>query len=228
MSGSVRDNTGDLVQNGESLRLRIGGKADTGSAGTLIIQSGNDIFKGSTKLTLRTWHHVMVSSDGRTINLYLDGNPQAEVVAPFSEKRSNEWTFGGTLPFEGRIDEASWFSKTLTGEDAKRHYTASGMIPPPRPVPPRPKFKRGTMSHYQKAIIASKPAAYWPLQESAKDQGFATTPWLSRKRSCSSHRDAAGETRSMGDACALMSRRLATPTASGFGFATLFQLTADP
>ena len=171
MSGSVRDNTGDLVQNGESLRLRIGGKADTGSAGTLIIQSGNDIFKGSTKLTLRTWHHVMVSSDGRTINLYLDGNPQAEVVAPFSEKRSNEWTFGGTLPFEGRIDEASWFSKTLTGEDAKRHYTASGMIPPPRPVPPRPKFKRGTMSHYQKAIIASKPAAYWPLQESAKDQG---------------------------------------------------------
>lgn len=171
MTDSVRDNTGDLVQNGDSLRLRIGGKADSGAAGTLIIQNGDQIFKGSTKLALHTWHHVLAASDGKTIKLYLDGNSKAEVSAALPGKPSNEWRFGGTLPFEGRIDEVSWFGKALTGKDAKRHYTASGMTPPPRPALPRPKLDRGTMIHHHKALIASKPAAYWPLQGSAKDQG---------------------------------------------------------
>lgn len=170
MSDSVRDHTGDLVQNGEALRLRIGGKADADAAGTLIIESANENFKGSTKLALRTWHHVLVSSDGKTMNLYLDGNPKAEISTALPGKSSHEWRFGGILPFEGRLDEVSWFGKILTGEDAKRHYIASGMTPPPKPVPPRPKLDRGTMSHHQKALIASKPTAYWPLQESAKDQ----------------------------------------------------------
>ena len=171
MSDSLRDNTGDLVKNGASLRLRIGGKADSAAAGALIIQNGDQIFKGSTKLALRTWHHVMVSSDGDTINLYLDGNPKTEISTALPGKPSNEWRFGGDLPFEGRLDEVSWFGKALTGEDAQRHYTASGMTPPPKPAPPRPKFERGAMAGYQKALIASKPVAHWPLQDSAKDQG---------------------------------------------------------
>lgn len=171
MSDSARDNTGDLIQNGESLRLRIGGKADASAAGTLILQSGDQVFQGSTKLALHTWHHVIASSNGTTVNLYLDGNPKAEISAVLPGIPSEEWRLGGSLPIEGRFDEVSWFGEALTGEDAKRHFTVSGMTPPPKPMPPRPKFDRGTMTGYRKALIASRPLAYWPLQNSAEDSG---------------------------------------------------------
>lgn len=171
MVASARDNTGDLIQNGDSWTLRIGGKKDTGSEGRLIIQNGNRSFKGLTKTALRNWHHAVLSNDGESIRLYLDGNPMPEIQADLPGKSSDTWRFGGALPLEGRIDEVSWFASPLTGADAKRHYLASGMTPPAKPAPDHPGFDRGTMNEYRKTIIASRPTAFWPLLESAQDRG---------------------------------------------------------
>ena len=169
MSGAVRDNTGDLVAQGKSFRLRIGGKADGEARGHLVLQVGEKEFKGPTELGLRTWRQVLVSWDGSSLNLFLDGNPEPEVQAELSGQPSGAWRFGGELPFEGRIDEVAWFKSSLSGKGAKRLHSLSGITSPPKPPPPRPAMKRGPTDAYARAVMQSKPITYWRLRDSAKD-----------------------------------------------------------
>ena len=130
MSSAVRDNTGDLVTQGNSFRLRIGGKADGEARGRLVLQVGEKEFKGTTELGLRMWRQVLLSWDDSTFNVFLDGNPEPEVRAELSGSPSGHWRLGGELPFEGRIDEVAWFQSSLSGEDAKRLHSLSGITPP--------------------------------------------------------------------------------------------------
>lgn len=167
MVESARDNTGDLVQAGDSLRLRIGGKADEAAASRLIVQDGEQQFRSTSKLALHTWHHVLISHDGTRLSLFLDGNPTPEIQTEISPPNSSNYQFGGTLPFEGRLDEIAFFDKPMDGNDAKRHYDVSGMTRPAQPVT----YDRDTMRKYAEAVAASRPAAYWRLQESGKDNG---------------------------------------------------------
>ncbi|MDA7888428.1 c-type cytochrome [Akkermansiaceae bacterium] len=162
MVTNARDNTGDLVQFGDT-RLRIGGKADRHSS--LIIQNGDSQFSGSSKLKLHTWHHVMLTRSDNQFTLYLDGIPQPEISASISDTNFSNFRFGGFLPIEGRIDEVAWFEQSLTGEDIQRHYRASGVTRPAQPV----KLGRGATKDYTNAVIASKPVAYWPLEESCEN-----------------------------------------------------------
>lgn len=163
MVANARDNTGDLVQFGNT-RVRIGGKTDKNN-NELIIQSGNHTARGSSKLKLHTWHHVLLTWSDTQLSLYLDGIPQPEVNANNPRGNFSNFRFGGTLPIEGRIDEIAWFEETMTGEDAQRYYEASGVTRPLQPA----KFKRGSTDDYAKTIIASSPSAYWPLKDSAKN-----------------------------------------------------------
>jgi putative membrane-bound dehydrogenase-like protein len=159
MAGNVRDNTGDLLQIGD-LRLRIGGIGDPTAQDSLIAQQGETRFYGRSKLKLHTWHHVMLTKEAKRLVLYLDGVPEPEIDTSISKGDFSTFFFGGILPFEGRIDEVAWFAKPLTGQDAQRHYQASGITRPPQPI----KHKRGATKEYTKAVLASKPTAYWPLQ----------------------------------------------------------------
>ncbi|MDF1859169.1 MAG: HEAT repeat domain-containing protein, partial [Verrucomicrobiales bacterium] len=170
MDSTVRDNTGDLVQQGDALRLRIGGNADQASRGKLILQHGGKVFGASTELALRGWHHVLIAHDRAGVRVFLDGNPNPEIETGPSENVSESWRFGGELPLEGRIDEVAWFQPALDGDDAKRLYTASGMESPPKPVA-RERFTRGPVDDYAKAVRDSNPVAYWRLLDSAKDSG---------------------------------------------------------
>jgi putative membrane-bound dehydrogenase-like protein len=170
MSSSVRDNTGDLFTLDESLKLRIGGKADEEARGHLVLQVDEKQFKGTTVLGLRTWHQVMVSLEGTTLNVYLDGNPEPEIQTELSAPcLAGALRFGGDLPFEGRIDEVAWFKSSLSGKEAKRLHALSGITPPPKPPPPRSSMKRGPTDAYAKAVMQSKPLALWRLRDSAKD-----------------------------------------------------------
>ena len=169
MSGAVRDNTGDLVSQGDSFRLRIGGKGDEEARGRLVLQVGEKSFKGTTELGLRTWRQVLLSWDGSSLNLFLDGNPEPEIQAELSGQPSGAWRLGGELPFEGRIDEVAWFKSSLSGKVAKRLHALSGITPQPKPPPPRPAMTRGPTDAYAKAVMQSKPIAYWRLYDSAKD-----------------------------------------------------------
>ena len=169
MSTSARDNTGDLVAQGNSFKLRIGGKADGEARGHLVLQVGEKIFKGTTELGLRTWRQVLLSWDDSNLNVFLDGNPKAEIQVELPVQPSGLWHLGGELPFEGRIGEVAWFQSSLSGKDAKRLHTLSGITPPPKPLPPRPAMTRGPTDTYAKAVMQSKPIAYWRLRDSAKD-----------------------------------------------------------
>ena len=169
MSGAVRDTTGDLVTRGESFRLRIGGKADGDARDHLVLQVGKKEFKGTTELGLKTWHQVLVSWDGSTFNVFLDGNPEPEIRTELSGQSSGLWSLGGELPFEGRIDEVAWFKSSLSVQDAKRLHTLSGITLPPKPPPPRTAMTRGSTDAYAEAVMQAKPIAFWRLRDSAKD-----------------------------------------------------------
>lgn len=171
MASEVRDNTGDIVQRGDSFRLRIGGKSDGASRGRLILQSGERAFGGRTGLALRGWHQVLLSFDETSVRVFLDGNPQPEIEARLPRDTSGSWRFGGQLPFEGRIDEVAWFESTWGGEGAKRLFMASGITPPPPPPAPRPKYDRGSTDEYARKVAAAQPVAFWRLRDSARDQG---------------------------------------------------------
>ena len=162
MDQSVRDNTGDLVLLDDTFHLRIGGKADGKHAGHLILKSGDKITHGGTNLTLRHWHHLSLSIDKSHLHLFLDG--QLELKLPRPKILSTNWTLGGPLPIEGRLDEVAWLPTPLTINDAKQLYTFSKLTPPPKPLPPRPKQDRGSTKNYSQTILASKPTAYRPLK----------------------------------------------------------------
>ena len=171
MFSSARDNTGDLVARSESFRLRIGGKGDGEARNRLVLQVEEKEFKGITELSLRTWRQVLLSWDGSTINVFLDGDSEPEIRAELSAQSADLWRLGGELPFEGRIDEVAWYKSSLSGKDAKRLHTLSGITPPAKPPPPRPTMKRGSTDAYAKAVMQAKPIAFWRLHDSAKDAG---------------------------------------------------------
>jgi hypothetical protein len=136
-----------------------------------VLQVGEKEFKGTTELSLRTWRHVLLSWDGSSLNLFLDGDSEPEIQAELSGQAAGLWRLGGELPFEGRIDEVAWFKSSLSGEDAKHLHTLSGITPPAKPPPPRPTMKRGPTDAYAKAVMQAKPIAFWRLHDSAKDAG---------------------------------------------------------
>ncbi|NNE93115.1 MAG: c-type cytochrome [Verrucomicrobiales bacterium] len=173
MDSAVRGNTGDLVQkNGEELRLKIGGHEDGKGRGRLILQGSGQKFAGSTELGLRSWHNVVISRDGGTVRVFLDGNPSPEIEAKVPAKTPTaKWRFGGELPIEGRIDEVAFFSRVLSAKDAERLYRASGMTAPPEPLPPPSIVKRGATNDYAGVVAATKPIAQWRLRDSARDAG---------------------------------------------------------
>ena len=160
MSNTVRDHTGDLVQHGVSRFLRIGGKADGDSSGSLILQDGEKRFFGKTKLALKAWHHVVMSQEEEEVKIYLDGHIMPEVSAPLTPSESEQWHLGGELPVEGRLDEVAWFKGAFSQKEAARNFSVSRMIPPARPAPPRPKYDRGAMAGYQKSVLASQPSVW--------------------------------------------------------------------
>ena len=162
MVTNARDNTGDLLQFGKT-RLRVGGKAD--QRPSLILENNDFHCAGSTIPELHTWHHVLLTRNETHLTLYLDGIRQARVDAAITDAEFSDFQFGGSLPLEGRIDEVAWFQDTLTEEDARRHYLASGVT---RTAPPA-RFDRGATTRYRKAILDSKPTAYWPLRESGEN-----------------------------------------------------------
>lgn len=184
MVDTARDNTGDLVQLGESLRLRIGGKADPGAESSLIVQDGDQQLQSTAKLKLHTWHHVLLSHDGTSFSLFLDGNPTAEVHAEIPPPQPTDYRFGGTLPFEGRLDEIAFFAKPMTGHDAKRHYDAARIASPndkqtqiaPGPRSPTEALKAVHVPKgYTVELVASEPLVQDPV---AIDWGADGKLWV--------------------------------------------------
>ena len=119
---SVRDAS---LQNTLQLYLTslpgLGFTIDTNGKRTIAVQS---------ILTANTWHHVVVSHDGTTSSLYIDGQqqPAEGSSAWFDDIRgSDEYAVGRmrSTPeyyFNGRIDEVAVYARPLSLAEVQSHY----------------------------------------------------------------------------------------------------------
>lgn len=108
-----RDYDGGVSRGGE--HLGIGGT--TGHMGRLVLQTGTgQQLAGKTEIPRWTWTHVAFVRDGENVQVYLNGHP--EISGKASESTIDQMWLGGRsdnqFNWEGRMDEAAIFDRTLT------------------------------------------------------------------------------------------------------------------
>lgn len=105
------------------------------SQGRLIFFNGNErqqLLAGTTTIPLKSWNHVVLTRDGETVTVYLNGKPDPEI------RGKADRTFPGDLPtvfvggrsdgfanFEGKIDEVAVYGRVLTAEEVVGHHRAA-------------------------------------------------------------------------------------------------------
>ncbi|WP_406445219.1 LamG domain-containing protein [Streptomyces sp. NBC_00631] len=98
--------------------------------------SGSTDFGSTSTVTDNTWHHAVLSSDGSTQTLYLDGTKQ-DTFSGTPDDQSNADTYigagfadswidspGAVSYFTGSISDVSFYSHPLTASQAGDLYTA--------------------------------------------------------------------------------------------------------
>ncbi|WP_405428450.1 LamG-like jellyroll fold domain-containing protein [Streptomyces erythrochromogenes] len=91
-----------------------------------------------TTVTDNKWHHAVITAQGTTQTLYLDGIQVAQATNVPVDHSTNKTTFigagftqywpaspgNGVNYFTGQIDEVAVYPRTLTGDQIARHYHA--------------------------------------------------------------------------------------------------------
>jgi hypothetical protein len=110
------------------------------------------------------WHHVVATLDALgNATLYYDGRVVAVGRSALPANVARTYNYIGrsnTLahaPYQGGLDEVALYSAPLTEARVRAHYTASGRVPPPVPVP----------TAYQQSVLDDAPMAYWGLGDPA-------------------------------------------------------------
>lgn len=112
--------------------------ADVGSAGDLT---------GSTSIFDGSFHHVAVTYDGATMKIYIDGvlDAQKSVATTITYPANQPFYLGSrgfpgnsTIPFNGKIDEASFYGRALSAAEIAAIHAAgsSGKCKPTATVAP--------------------------------------------------------------------------------------------
>ncbi|NLY00760.1 MAG: hypothetical protein GXY83_32090 [Rhodopirellula sp.] len=115
--------------------LGIGGTA--AGQGKLIFYNGDrhkELLVGGSDLAMRTWNHVALVRNGRSVQVYLNGKPTPEIsgeaTVSFPEG-ATQWFVGGRsdnlFNFEGKIDEVAVYDRVLTPEEIAAHFAAAGV-----------------------------------------------------------------------------------------------------
>ena len=128
MPDEVRETTGwmfsrdydhALSQSGD--HLGIGGSGT--EPGRIIFQSGEgEPLVGKTRIARWSWTNVMMVREGKSVRIYLDGNPEPEIDATVRSISIADTIFVGGRSdkesgFEGRIDEVAVFDRALKPDD---------------------------------------------------------------------------------------------------------------
>ena len=112
--------------------LGLGGSS--GAPGRLFLSRGGSAsrFTGKTEISLRTWHHLVLTRIGGRATAYLDGSPGPEIVAdlaPDLEAGSGTLIIGGRddheATFEGKIDEVALYDRPLSPTEIAEHFRAA-------------------------------------------------------------------------------------------------------
>ncbi|HZK80967.1 MAG TPA: PVC-type heme-binding CxxCH protein, partial [Humisphaera sp.] len=146
LANNARPITGYLLSRGRDgaeeaagEHLGIGGTSE--AEGKLIFFNGRTLhqtYMGNTEIPLRSWNDAVLVRDGRGFAVYLNGNKtpeiegQADIGVPIGV---DEIFLGGRndhlFNLEGRICQASVYSRALGADEIVAHYKASGMAPKP-------------------------------------------------------------------------------------------------
>jgi hypothetical protein len=115
--------------------LGIGGTHRPEIQGKLFFFNGttsNQLLSGKTSLEVRTWHHVILVRQGRSISVYLNGRPEPEIsgLAEVGYAAGCGQLFFGSrndsfAPLEGKMDEVSVYDRALSGDEMAAHDAAA-------------------------------------------------------------------------------------------------------
>lgn len=130
LPNETRPITGYLfARSGES--LAIGGTS--GAPGKLVFGA----LTGRSVIAPKTWNYVALVRDGSRVAVYLNGNPDPEILGEANADNSKVVFIGGCAgndaSFEGKIDEVAIYGRALSVETVRRHHQLAGTVPTPSP-----------------------------------------------------------------------------------------------
>jgi len=166
--------------------LGIGGTADPGIPGRLILFNGNernDLLIGKTVLPARTWNHVVLSRHGRRATVWLNGVSEPEIDGEIGPTATDarEFFLGSRndnfAPLEGHMAQVAIFDRAVNPADAAALFAASGQEPgqsraappppPAAPVAPRDPEATRTGIHvppgFRVELVAAEPDVLDPV-----------------------------------------------------------------
>ena len=119
--------------------LGIAGAGGSLQAGRILLSSSGmagDALYGSTVLSARRWHHVVMTRDKGAVKVYVDG--KVEIFKPNAADAPQPVQtvfFGGKHDgadgLEGRIDEIAVYNFSLSQEQIAAHFNAARQEPVP-------------------------------------------------------------------------------------------------
>jgi RHS repeat-associated protein len=150
------------------------------SSGTAIAgvktSAGMQTKSGQYLLTDGAWHQLVMTYDGSTLKLYVDGalDSSLGVAGPVTWESPMTWALGqpagcGSCTITGDVDEASVFPSVLSSTDVSTQHAAAA-------APATPSCT-GTDA-YSNLICSQHPVGYWRLGESSNTQPAADVTGL--------------------------------------------------
>jgi len=111
---------------------------------------------GTTTITPGQWYHLVVTYDGNTVTLYVNGKAEATAqtsnYAPNPDQPLGIGARGDhAFWFNGVVDEVAIYTKVLSQDTIQAHY--NNALDPNRTTP------------YDQLILSDNPIAYWRLND---------------------------------------------------------------
>ena len=101
--------------------LAIGGTS--AATGKLLFSSGGSVFEGRSALAPKTWNHVALVRDKRSVRMYLNGDPTPEISGELPNLPSGSAAIyaGGSADmvasFEGKLDEIAVYARPVPASE---------------------------------------------------------------------------------------------------------------
>ena len=122
MPNDSREVLGWMFSRGRNHALGTGEYLGLNAKGQLIFRSGVKTFTGKTATTRWQWHQTVLVRDGDIVRAYLDGQLQIEAKASALQPVQSLYLGGrhdNQSNWEGRLDEAAIFDRTLSASEVK-------------------------------------------------------------------------------------------------------------
>ncbi len=139
-----------------------------GQPGRLLFYNGTphrQSVRGDEVLKINEWYHVAMVRSGDSVSLYLNGDLKRGVRAQAKRgfKSGVGLVFVGGrrdnfANFQGQLQDVAIFNRALNDDEVIQHFEASRVVDTGGES-----GRLASRDDYARAIITSKPIAYWPL-----------------------------------------------------------------